>query len=104
MVVLKLQKLRINERGYLLLESLVTLAMIASILLLLYPLIVDWLVLREHEKEHVEDMRGLYEHSMQWPQFKDTEAPYLVETTDTSLTIFKNKQAMGVEIYEVEWD
>lgn len=78
--------------------------MIASILLLLYPLIVDWLVLRAHEKEHVEDMRMLYEHSMQWPRVQNTEAPYSIETTDTSLTIVKNKQTMGVEIYEVEWD
>ena len=101
---MKSKKLRINDKGYLLLESSIALTIIATILLVLYPLIVDWLILRDHVKENVEDTRVLYEHSMQWPQIQKTDNNYLVKTNDTSLTVIKNNQSIGVEIYEVEFD
>lgn len=106
MVVLHLIKFRTNEKGYLLLESLVTLSIIVTILLLLYPLIVDWLLLREQEKEKVEHTRLLYETSMQWPEThsKNEGQIYSVHATATNLTITKNNREFGVKIYEVEFD
>jgi hypothetical protein len=49
-----------------LLESLITLTVIASIILLSFPLMTDWLILRNNEKDLVEHNRLLYETSMNW--------------------------------------
>lgn len=107
MVVLRLIKSKINEeKGYLLLESLVTLSVIVTILLVLYPLIVDWLVLRETEKAEVEHARIFYEASMQWPEElpNSNGKDYSIQMTDSNLTISKNNKKIGVDIYEVEFD
>lgn len=107
MVDLRLIKSQItDEKGYLLLESIVTLSLIVTLLLILYPLIVDWLVLREAEKEKVEHTRVLYEASMQWPENlpKIQEQEYSVRMTDSSLEILNNNKKYGVDIYEVEFD
>jgi hypothetical protein len=106
-VALRLIKSKITEeKGYLLLESLVTLSMILAIILILYPLIVDWLVLRETEKENVEHARILYEASMQWPEQLPGRGVenYAVYVSDSSLTISKNNKTIGVDIYEVKFD
>lgn len=95
-----------DEEGYLLLESLVTLSMILGILLILYPLVVDWLVLREVQKDNVEHTRMLYEVSMQWPEKLPSQSnqSYVIQMTDSNLAISKNNKTIGVDIYEVEFD
>lgn len=95
-----------DENGYLLMESLVTLSMILTIILIIYPLITDWLLLREAEKEKVEYARILYEESMQWPETLITSEGknYTVQVTDSNLKIFKQNQTIGVDIYEIEFE
>jgi len=99
------KKLQTNEEGYLLLESLVTLSVILAILLILYPLLVDWLVLRDNEKQVVEQTRVLYESSMTWSQASDEEniENYRVTSTPTSLKVSHNNRNYEVEIYEVNF-
>lgn len=95
-----------DESGYLLMESLVTLSMILAILLIVYPLITDWLLLREAEKEKVEIARIFYEESIQWSKSLTTSEGknYTVQVTDSNLKISKQNQTIGVDIYEVEFE
>jgi len=99
------KKFQTNEKGYLLLESLVTLSVILALLLIIYPLLVDWLVLRDNEKQTVEQTRVLYETSMTWSQAPYTEniENYRVTGTPTSLTVSHNNRNFEVEIYEVNF-
>jgi len=99
------KKLQTNEKGYLLLESLITLSVILAILLLLYPLLVDWLVLRDNEKQIVEQTRVLYESSMTWSQapYEENIENYSVTKTPTALTVSHNNRNFEVEIYEVNF-
>lgn len=60
------KKNKSSEAGYLLLESLVTVMMLTAIIVILYPLIVDWLIYRQQAKDVVEQNRQLYESSMIW--------------------------------------
>lgn len=101
-----LRRIKTSEEGFLLLENLVTLSIIVTILIVLYPLLVDWLVLRENEIEKVEQARTLYETSMNWPEMKQEHLnkSYNIQSTSNSLTITGNKQKMGVSIYEVHFE
>lgn len=66
MGVLKFEKFKNKEKGFLLLESLYTLMVIALVLTITFPLISNWLHLRHIEKNKVEASRKMYESSMQW--------------------------------------
>lgn len=63
MVVLIYEKYRSGEAGYLLLESLITLMVLMTVIILLHPLAVEWLSYRHDKKNLVEQNRLLYENS-----------------------------------------
>lgn len=100
------KKFQTNEKGYLLLENLVTLSMLLAILLLLYPMVADWLVQRDYEKQKVEQARLLYESSMTWsPAFHEKQVgSYLITNTPTSVSVTHHNRNFEVEIYEVNFE
>lgn len=100
-----LKKLGNDEDGYLLLESIVTLSIIVTLLLSLYPLIVDWLVLRDTERDRVDQTRILYEESIEWRNIKSSSNydGYDIQTHPNGLKIKKKTQTIGVEVYEVKF-
>lgn len=98
---MKLRGLRHNEEGYLLLENLVTLMVILSVLVITYPIIVDWLVVREQRKADVELSRVLYESSVNWPDSRKTDRDYKIKSGGHSLMVEQNQQSMGVEIHAI---
>ena len=100
---MKLQELRRNEAGYLLLENLVTLMVILSIIVITYPLIVDWLITREHAQQDVELSRVLYESSVNWPDKSKDERGYKIKTSNHSLVVEHNQRSMEVEIHAVKF-
>ncbi len=97
-----LKKKLINESGYLLIESVVALSVLATLILVLFPLVVDWLVLVENEKEQVELSRALYESSVAWPE-TSTNKGYTANKTNRSLTLFDKNRTVDVHIYEVDF-
>lgn len=103
MDALKLRRLRHNEEGYLLLENLVTLMVILSVLVITYPMIVDWLVIREQRKADVELSRVLYESSVNWPDSRKTDRDYKIQAGEYSLIVEQNRQSMGVEIHAIHF-
>lgn len=54
-----------QEDGYLLLDSLLTLGILMVIILLMYPLLINWLVAHREAGNLVEESRQMYEDSMQ---------------------------------------
>ena len=104
MDALKLPELRRNEEGYLLLENLVTLMVILTILVITYPLIVDWLILREHAQQDVELSRVLYESSVNWPAKGQDDRGYIIKTSNNLLVVEHNHRSMEVEIHAVKFE
>lgn len=100
---MKLQGLRRNEDGYLLLENLVTLLVILAILVLTYPLIVDWLIMREDAQQDVELSRVLYESSVNWPANGKDERGYKIRTSSNLLVVEHNHRNMEVEIHGIKF-
>lgn len=94
-----LKRLR-NEKGYLLLENVVTLTIITVLLLVIYPLIAEWFVVRENSKEEVELSRVLYEASYEWPNYKLENSNVKVKSSSASLFVESQNQNIGVEVYE----
>lgn len=90
-----------KENGYLLLESLVNLIVISGILIIIYPVIINWQVIQKTESDKVELSRVLYEQSIEWPKGSFDVRGYNVRKTDTQLTVSSKKQHIGIEIYEV---
>lgn len=96
-----------NEEGFLLLESLVTLGMIASIILFIYPNIVNWMSIRQETKNNVELSRVFYEHSMDWKttkSFNNKSNGYNVQSSESLLRVTKNDRKIEVVIYEYEFE
>lgn len=94
-----------NEAGFLLLESLMTLGMIASILLLIYPTIVNWMAIRQEAKNNVELNRVFYEQSMDWEastSFNQSN-DYSVQSNENLLRVTNQDQKIEVIIYEYEF-
>lgn len=104
MVVLKLHHQLFNEKGYLLLESLVALMVISTILITIYPLAVKWIVLHESRSEKVEISRVLYEQSIDWPTQSLAESNFEVKKTKNKLSVISPKQDIGIEIYEANFE
>lgn len=92
-----------NEKGFLLIESLVGLSILSLLILVLYPLIVDWLLLVETEKEKVEISRVLYEASFSWSD-ATTDKTYRIQQNNQSLTVSDPKNKVGVSIYETHFE
>jgi len=80
-----------NDKGFLLLESLMVLGMIASILLFIYPPLVQWMTLRHETKQEVEMARVFYESSIDWD-----DATTMTEQSQDSYQIMKNEHLLKV--------
>ncbi len=100
---MKLENQLQDEKGYLLIENLVTLSVILTILVILYPLIVQWLVIREEAKQSVENSRVLYESSVLWPAELQEREGYTIESTDHSIFVKYDDVRVGVDIYAVHF-
>lgn len=100
---MKLENQLQDEKGYLLIENLVTLSVILTILVILYPLIVQWLVIREEAKQSVENSRVLYESSVLWPAELQEREGYTIESTDHSIFVKYDDVRVGVDIYAVQF-
>lgn len=99
---LTLKKNLINEKGYLLIESLVGLSILSVLILFLFPILVDWLLLVEAEKEQVEMSRALYELSFEWPN-ASTDKSYTIKQNKHSFILSDQKNKVDVYIYETHF-
>lgn len=104
MLVLKLKKEIRAEEGYLLLENLVTLTVLMAILIMLYPLIVDWLVARDEAKSEVELSRVLYETTTNWPDYLETGYPFKIKSSEDSVSIQSPQKVIEVKIIEAKFE
>lgn len=105
MVVLKYEKK--SEQGFLLLESLVTLGMIASISLLIYPMIARWMLIRKEAKDEIELNRIFYEASMEWnttQSLDENYKGYVIQSNKNKLSIKKENQKVEVYLYDYEFE
>lgn len=105
MVALKYDKE--SEKGFLLLESLITLGMIASISLILYPIIVRWMIIRQEAKDEIELNRVFYEASNDWNTNHSVEKEdqvYTIQSNENKLSVKKEKQSIEVYLYDYEFE
>ena len=105
MVVLKYEKK--SEQGFLLLESLVTIGMIASISLLIYPMIARWMLIRKEAKDEIELNRIFYEASMEWnttQSLDENYKGYIIQSNKNKLSIKKENQKVEVYLYDYEFE
>ena len=100
---MKLENQLQDEKGYLLIENLITLSVILTILVILYPLIVQWLVIREEAKQSIENSRVLYESSVLWPTEIQEREGYTIESTDYSIFVKYHDVRVGVDIYAMQF-
>lgn len=68
---MKFEKNKTNQKGYLLLESLLTLFVLLGAILLLNPLLRTWFVQKNYEQHRVEENKILYEESFNWQPHKN---------------------------------
>lgn len=105
MVALKYAKE--SEQGFLLLESLVTLGMITSISLIIYPMIVRWMIIRQEAKEEVELNRVFYEASFDWNTTQTLEKKYktfTIQSKKNKLSVKNKNQKIEVYLYGYEFE
>lgn len=94
-----------KEEGYLLLESIVTLTIITTILIVIYPLMIEWLVLEKSRAIEVELARAVYQESFEWPDNKITNLNKFNWSIDKNrLSANDNNQQIEVVIYEVYFE
>ena len=96
-----------SEQGFLLLESLVTLGMIASISLIIYPMIVRWMIIRQEAKEEVELNRVFYEASFDWNTTQTLEKKYktfTIQSKKNKLSVKNKNQKIEVYLYGYEFE
>lgn len=92
-----------KENGYLLLESLVSLVVISGMLIIISPIIIDWLILQEVKADEVEVARVLYEESVDWPKPSIVKNDYEIIKTTEQLAVSSQNQSIGIEIYETQF-
>lgn len=92
-----------SEKGYLLIESLVGLSILSILILVLYPIVVDWILLVEAEKEKVEISRAFYEASYDWPKAPKNKG-YTIKHNKQSLILSDQKNKVDVHIYETHFE
>jgi len=96
--------------GFVLLESLVSLSLITSVLLLMFNSVVHISTFREREKASVEMYRMLYDTSIVWEKNNRQASEmyrkwsYQVNTTDTSIKINNNEHGLEVDLELVSFD
>ena len=96
-----------SEQGFLLLESLVTLGMIASISLIIYPMIVRWMIIQQEAKEEVELTRVFYEASFDWNTTQTLEKKYktfTIQSKKNKLSVKNKNQKIEVYLYGYEFE
>lgn len=96
-----------KEQGFLLLESLITLGMIAAIILLIYPIIVNWMSIRQEAKNQVELSRVFYEYSADWNAthpINKNDNSYNIQAKENLLRVKEDKKTIEVIIYEYEFE
>lgn len=99
------EKYRKNEAGFLLLDSLVTLTIIMVVILLLNPLMTDWLVDYSEAKELVEQNRRLYENTMEQNNQLFTEQLLEQSVVPAMKQPLKTKEeGVGITIYEIQFE
>lgn len=101
---MKLRHLLFKEKGYLLMESMVALVVISTILLIIYPLSVNWLVYQATKEEEVEMTRVLYEQSVSWPMQTMKARTFEVKQTEKTLQVLSPTQNIGIEIYDTQFE
>lgn len=96
-----------NEDGYLLLETLTTLGVITSIIFFIFPIIVNWMIVKNDSKNEVEMHRVFYEESIEWnkktPQNRKYNNTYQIESDVNTLRVSTDNQAIEVKVYEYEF-
>lgn len=96
-----------NEGGYLLIESLTTLGVITAIIFIVFPIVVNWLIVRNDSKREVEMHRVFYEESSSWdvktPQNKKYNHTYQIESDEDTLRVSTSSQIIEVKVYEYEF-
>lgn len=93
-----------NDEGYLLLESFVTLSIATVLLIILYPLLVDWYIARESAKSEVEHARVLYEVSMDSEMMTGLYPNYEIEMNSNTIRVNHQGRRMDVEIYDFQFE
>ncbi len=93
-----------QEEGYLLLESIVTLTILATILMFIYPLITDWFILQERKSTEVELARAVYEKSYEWPEYIEGDKYYYWTVDESKIFASDQDQQIGIEIYEINFE
>ncbi len=92
-----------NEEGFLLLENLITLGVISSVLLIIFPLIVEWVILKEEAKKVIEGHRIFYEYTFEGHDEPSTillESGIVVSRSENVLSVMSKDFKVEVEIYE----
>ena len=96
-----------SEDGYLLLETLTTLGVITSIIFIIFPIVVNWMMIRNDSKNEVEMHRVFYEESIEWnektPQNRKYNNTYQIESDVNTLRVSTDNQAIEVKVYEYEF-
>lgn len=87
-----------REEGYLLLESLLTLTILMTIILMMCPLVVDWITNQQEAKKLVEESRIQYESSM---TLKNSQSNQLEYSIKNKKQIEIKEVGTEVSIYEI---
>lgn len=96
-----------NEDGYLLLESLTTLGVIVAVILVILPIILNWMVLRNDAKNEVEISRVFYEYSFDWDTKDSKNESYnnqfQIQSDDETLRVSTKEEVIEVKIHGYEF-
>lgn len=109
MAVLSLNK---QDAGFIILESLVSLSILAFFVGIVLPFSMDMLLLREQKKEQVEANRFLYESALFYdasqPENKSYQSgivsAHSVETEKSIHVYIDNEKITGVDYISAEWN
>lgn len=74
-----------------------------TLLVILYPLITNWIIIRKEAKHELEMSRVLYETSTNWLTYLETDYPFTIKTSDRAISIYYLDLKVGVEIYEANY-
>ena len=81
--------------------------MIASISLLIYPMIARWMLIRKEAKDEIELNRIFYEASMEWnttQSLDENYKGYVIQSNKNKLSIKKENQKVEVYLYDYEFE
>lgn len=99
---MKYGKNNVQEDGFLLLESLITILIITTIILILHPLAIEWFSKHEQAKSLVEESRSIYEKSMEINNYSIRNENGSIINQNHKFEI--NEKGTGVFIYESKFE